>query len=46
MSVYQARASIRKLAALQPSIAWPGQTNPVAGDVVGQLERAASTPVN
>jgi glyoxylase-like metal-dependent hydrolase (beta-lactamase superfamily II)/predicted ester cyclase len=41
----QARASIRKLAGLQPSVAWPGHTNPATGDVVGQLERAASAPV-
>ncbi|HWD64927.1 MAG TPA: ester cyclase [Solirubrobacteraceae bacterium] len=41
----QARASIRKLAALDPSIAWAGHTKPVAGDVLVQLERAASAPV-
>jgi glyoxylase-like metal-dependent hydrolase (beta-lactamase superfamily II) len=40
----QARASIRKLAALEPSIAWPGHVDPVRGDVQGQLERAASAP--
>ena len=40
----QARASIRKLAALSPSVAWPGHANPVTGDVVGQLERAAAAP--
>jgi hydroxyacylglutathione hydrolase len=40
----QARASIRKLAGLEPSIAWAGHTKPVAGDVQGQLERAASSP--
>ena len=38
----QARASIRKLAALEPSIAWPGHADPVTGDVRGQLEQAAS----
>ena len=37
----QARASIRKLAALEPAAAWPGHANPVTGDVRGQLERAA-----
>ncbi len=37
----QARASIRKLAALEPAIAWPGHAKPVTGDVRGQLERAA-----
>ena len=37
----QARASIRKLAALEPAAAWPGHANAVTGDVRGQLERAA-----
>jgi glyoxylase-like metal-dependent hydrolase (beta-lactamase superfamily II)/ketosteroid isomerase-like protein len=37
----QTRASIRKLAALEPAAAWPGHGNPVTGDVRGQLERAA-----
>jgi glyoxylase-like metal-dependent hydrolase (beta-lactamase superfamily II)/predicted ester cyclase len=40
----QARASIRKLAALNPSVAWPGHADPVTGDVRGELERAASAP--
>jgi hydroxyacylglutathione hydrolase len=39
----QARASIRKLAALEPASAWPGHTDPLRGDVRGQLERAAAT---
>jgi len=38
----QARASIRKLAALEPAAAWPGHAKPVTGDVRAQLERAAS----
>jgi glyoxylase-like metal-dependent hydrolase (beta-lactamase superfamily II)/predicted ester cyclase len=38
----QARASIRKVAALEPSVAWPGHADPVTGDVRGQLEQAAS----
>jgi glyoxylase-like metal-dependent hydrolase (beta-lactamase superfamily II)/predicted ester cyclase len=38
----QARASIRKLAALEPAVAWPGHADPVTGDVRAQLERAAS----
>jgi hydroxyacylglutathione hydrolase len=38
----QARASIRKLAALEPSAAWPGHAEPVTGNVRAQLERAAS----
>jgi hydroxyacylglutathione hydrolase len=38
----QARASIRKVAALEPTVAWPGHAEPVTGDVRGQLEQAAS----
>jgi hydroxyacylglutathione hydrolase len=38
----QARASIRKLAALEPSVAWPGHADAVTGDVRAQLERAAA----
>ncbi len=37
----QARASIRKLAALEPAIVWPGHAKPVSGDVRSKLERAA-----
>jgi steroid delta-isomerase-like uncharacterized protein len=37
----QARASLLKLAALDPAIAWPGHANALSGDVRGQLERAA-----
>ena len=37
----QARESIRKLAALDPSAAWPGHGDPLTGDVRAQLERAA-----
>ena len=41
----QARASIRKLAALEPAACWPGHANAVAGtDVRARLERAADTP--
>ena len=39
----QARASIRKLAALEPAAAWPGHAEPLTGDVRAQLERAADT---
>ncbi|HEY3828083.1 MAG TPA: MBL fold metallo-hydrolase [Solirubrobacteraceae bacterium] len=39
----QARASLRKLAALEPAAAWPGHAKPVTGDVRVQLERAAET---
>jgi uncharacterized protein (TIGR02246 family) len=38
----QARASIRKIAALDPASAWPGHADPVTGDVRAQLERAAA----
>jgi glyoxylase-like metal-dependent hydrolase (beta-lactamase superfamily II)/ketosteroid isomerase-like protein len=37
----QARASIRKLAALEPAAAWPGHAKAATGDVRGALERAA-----
>jgi hydroxyacylglutathione hydrolase len=37
----QARASIRKLAELEPASVWPGHADPVTGDVRGELERAA-----
>lgn len=37
----RARASLRKLAALDLVAAWPGHADPVLGDVRGQLERAA-----
>jgi hydroxyacylglutathione hydrolase len=39
----QARASMRKLAALAPATAWSGHAEPLRGDVAGQLERAAAT---
>ena len=39
----QARASIRKLAALEPAAAWAGHADPVTGDVRAQLEHAAET---
>jgi hydroxyacylglutathione hydrolase len=39
----QARASIRKLAAMEPAAAWAGHAQPLTGDVRGQLERAADT---
>jgi glyoxylase-like metal-dependent hydrolase (beta-lactamase superfamily II) len=38
----QARASIRKLAALDPASVWAGHAKPVTGDVHSQLERAAA----
>lgn len=38
----QARASLRKLAALDPAIAAPGHLGPLTGDVRAQLEQAAA----
>lgn len=38
----RARASLRKLAALEPAAAWPGHYGPVRGDVRAELERAAA----
>jgi glyoxylase-like metal-dependent hydrolase (beta-lactamase superfamily II) len=40
----QARDSIRKLAALNPSAAWAGHANPVTGETRSQLEQAAASP--
>jgi hydroxyacylglutathione hydrolase len=37
----QARASIRKLAAMEPAAAWPGHAKPVTGDVRAKLLAAA-----
>lgn len=37
----QARQSIRKLAALEPSVVWAGHADPVMRDVVAELNRAA-----
>ncbi|HSZ14828.1 MAG TPA: MBL fold metallo-hydrolase [Solirubrobacteraceae bacterium] len=37
----QARASLRRLAAMQPAAAWPGHAKAAVGDVRSQLERAA-----
>ena len=39
----QARRSVRKLAALEPSKVCPGHADPVVGDCRAQLERAADT---
>lgn len=39
----QARASIRKLAELEPAAAWPGHAQPVTGDVRSQLLHAADS---
>jgi len=43
LSTPQAADSIRKLASLEPSAAWAGHADPVRGDVVGQLQQAATT---
>ena len=40
----QARASMRKLAELEPAAAWPGHAKPLTGDVRGALLRAADAP--
>jgi steroid delta-isomerase-like uncharacterized protein len=42
LSTEQAAESIRKLAALQPSAAWPGHAEAVTGDVAEQLQLAAT----
>lgn len=39
----QARASIRKLAEMEPAAAWPGHAKPVTGDVRSVLLKAADT---
>jgi hydroxyacylglutathione hydrolase len=39
----QARASIRKLAELEPAAAWPGHARPLTGDVRSELQRAADS---
>jgi glyoxylase-like metal-dependent hydrolase (beta-lactamase superfamily II)/predicted ester cyclase len=39
----QAKASMRKIAALEPASAWPGHAKPITGDVGAQLEVAAAT---
>jgi steroid delta-isomerase-like uncharacterized protein len=39
----QARNSIRKLAALEPSAVWPGHADPVRSEVTSELERAAQS---
>jgi glyoxylase-like metal-dependent hydrolase (beta-lactamase superfamily II)/predicted ester cyclase len=40
----QARASVKKLAALEPAAAWPGHARPLTEDARAQLERAAGEP--
>ena len=37
----QARASVRRLAEMEPAIVWAGHAKPVTGDVRGQLSAAA-----
>jgi hydroxyacylglutathione hydrolase len=43
LDVEQARASVRKLAAMEPQLAWAGHADPLRGDVRAQLEHAAAT---
>jgi glyoxylase-like metal-dependent hydrolase (beta-lactamase superfamily II) len=38
----RARLSLRKLAEMEPAVAWPGHARPVSGDVRAQLDRAAA----
>jgi steroid delta-isomerase-like uncharacterized protein len=40
----EARTSIRKLAALEPSMIWAGHADPVTSDIGPELEQAASAP--
>ena len=40
----RARESVRALAALEPREVWAGHGDPITGDVVAQLERAAAGP--
>ncbi len=42
LDIEQARESLRKLAALEPSALWVGHADPVTGDVAAQLQRAAA----
>jgi glyoxylase-like metal-dependent hydrolase (beta-lactamase superfamily II) len=42
LDLEQARASIRKLAAMEPALAWAGHADPLHGDVRAQLEQAAT----
>ncbi len=37
----QARGSMRKLAEMEPAVAWPGHAKAISGDVRGQLLKAA-----
>jgi len=43
LDLEQARASIRKLAAMEPALAWAGHANPLRGDVRAQLDHAVAT---
>ena len=43
--VDRARASIRKLADLEPAVAWAGHADPVTGPVATTLRRAADAPL-
>ncbi|MEO9023376.1 MAG: ester cyclase [Solirubrobacteraceae bacterium] len=44
--VETARASIRKLADLEPAVAWAGHADPVTGPVATVLRRAADAPLH
>ncbi|MGB0095058.1 MAG: MBL fold metallo-hydrolase [Solirubrobacteraceae bacterium] len=45
LDVEQARASIRRLAELEPSVVWTGHADAITGNVRAQLELAASAPL-
>jgi predicted ester cyclase len=45
LDIEQARASIRRLAELEPSVVWTGHADPITGNVGAQLELAASAPL-
>lgn len=42
LDLEQARASMRRLAGMEPRLAWAGHADPLRGDVRSQLEEAAS----
>jgi hydroxyacylglutathione hydrolase len=45
LDVDMARASIRKLADIEPAVVWAGHTDPVTGPVAATLRRAADAPL-
>jgi hypothetical protein len=45
LDVEMGRASIRRLADLEPAVVWAGHTDPVTGPVAATLRRAADAPL-